>query len=92
MQSSSATLGILQAISMAGDIPFKVTYVIIVDVYLGECVTTTIVCSIGEKSDSKRVGLVNIMYNLAKTVLVIVVVFVVHQIWLLNNLWDMRMT
>ena len=77
---------------MTSDIPFKVTYVIIVDDYLGDSVTTAIVYSIGEKSDSKSVGLVNIMYNLAKTVLVIVVVFVVHQIGLLNNLWDMRMT
>ena len=92
LQSSSATIGILQAISMAGDIPFKVAYVIIVGVYLGDCVTTAIVCSIGAKSDSKRVGLVNIMYNLAKTLLVIVVVFVIHKIGLLNNLWDMRMT
>ncbi|MBO4775442.1 MAG: Na/Pi cotransporter family protein, partial [Lachnospiraceae bacterium] len=92
LQSSSATIGILQAISMAGDIPFKVAYVIIVGVYLGDCVTTAIVCSIGAKSDSKRVGLVNIMYNLAKTLLVIIVVFVVHKLGLLTNLWDMRMT
>ncbi len=92
LQSSSATIGILQAISMAGNIPFKVAYVIIVGVYLGDCVTTAIVCSIGAKSDSKRVGLVNIMYNLAKTLLVIVVVFIIHKIGLLNNLWDMRMT
>ena len=92
LQSSSATIGILQAISMAGDIPFKVAYVIIVGVYLGDCVTTAIVCSIGAKSDSKRVGLVNIMYNLAKTFLVIIVVFVVHKLGLLTNLWDMRMT
>ena len=92
LQSSSATIGILQAISMAGDIPFKVAYVIIVGVYLGDCVTTAIVCSIGAKTDSKRVGLVNIMYNLAKTLLVIIVVFVIHKLGLLNNLWDMRMT
>ncbi|MBR4412144.1 MAG: Na/Pi cotransporter family protein [Lachnospiraceae bacterium] len=92
LQSSSATIGILQAISMAGDIPFKVAYVIIVGVYLGDCVTTAIVCSIGAKSDSKRVGLVNIMYNLAKTLLVIIVVFVVHKFGLLDNLWDKRMT
>jgi phosphate:Na+ symporter len=92
LQSSSATIGILQAISMAGDIPFKVAYVIIVGVYLGDCVTTAIVCSIGAKSDSKRVGVVNIMYNLAKTLLVIIVVFIVHKFGLLDNLWDKRMT
>lgn len=91
LQSSSATIGILQAFSTAGDISFKVVYVIIVGVYLGDCVTTAIVCSIGAKTDSKRVGLVNIIFNLGKTLLVLVVVSVIHKIGLLNGIWDMHM-
>lgn len=91
LQSSSATIGILQAFSTAGDISFKVVYVIIVGVYLGDCVTTAIVCSIGAKTDSKRVGLVNIIFNLGKTLLVLVVVFVIHKLGLLNGIWDMHM-
>ena len=91
LQSSSATIGILQAFSTAGDISFKVVYVIIVGVYLGDCVTTAIVCSIGAKTDSKRVGLVNIIFNLGKTALVLIVVFIIHKFGLLNGVWDMRM-
>ena len=91
LQSSSATIGILQAFSTAGDISFKVVYVIIVGVYLGDCVTTAIVCSIGAKTDSKRVGLVNILFNLGKTLLVLVVVFIIHKFGLLNGIWNMRM-
>ena len=92
LQSSSATIGILQAFSMAGAIPFKTIYIVLVGVYLGDCVTTAIVCSIGAKNDSKRVGLVNIIYNLSKTLLVIVAVVIAHRMGLLDNLWNMHMT
>ncbi|MCR5475457.1 MAG: Na/Pi cotransporter family protein [Lachnospiraceae bacterium] len=91
LQSSSATIGMLQAFSQAGTIPFKVVYVVIVGVYLGDCVTTGIVCSIGAKPDSKRVGLVNIIYNLAKTVLVLVVVVILKKTGVIDGLWDMTM-
>ena len=92
LQSSSASIGILQAFSSAGDIPFKVAYVIIVGIYLGDCVTTAIVCSIGAKNDAKRVGIVNIMFNLTKTVLIILVVSVIHHFGLLDKLWNSNMT
>ena len=91
LQSSSATIGILQAFSMAGDIPFKTVYVMLVGIYLGDCVTTAIVCSIGAKSDAKRVGIVNILFNLSETILVILVVSIAHRCGLLDNLWNMAM-
>ncbi|MBO4346550.1 MAG: Na/Pi cotransporter family protein [Lachnospiraceae bacterium] len=92
LQSSSASIGILQAFSSAGEIPFKVVYVIIVGIYLGDCVTTAIVCSIGAQNDARRVGIVNILFNLGKTILVIVVVFVIHKLGLLDKIWNMNMT
>lgn len=91
LQSSSATIGILQAFSMAGDIPFKTVYVMLVGIYLGDCVTTAIVCSIGAKSDAKRVGIVNILFNLSETILVILVVSIAHRCGLLDILWNMAM-
>ena len=92
LQSSSASIGILQAFSMAGEIPFKTVYIILVGIYLGDCVTTAIVCSIGAKAESKRVGIINILYNLSKTVLVIVGVTIFHKIGTLDNLWDASQT
>ena len=92
LQSSSATIGILQAFSLAGDIPFKAVYVVLVGIYLGDCVTTAIVCSIGAKNDAKRVGIVNILFNLSETVLVLVVVGIIHKLGLIDNLWDASMT
>lgn len=88
LQSSSATIGILQAFSSAGLLTFKAVYAVIVGVYLGDCVTTAIVCSIGAGAEQKRVGIVNIIYNLCKSALVLIVVTVIHKMGLLDALWD----
>ena len=88
LQSSSATIGILQAFSSSGMLTFKAIYSVIVGVYLGDCVTTAIVISIGSKADAGRVGIVNIMYNLCKSALVLVGVTVVHKLGLLDRLWE----
>lgn len=88
LQSSSATVGILQAFSASGMLTFKAIYAVIVGIYLGDCVTTAIVCSIGAKAEARRVGIVNILFNLSETVLVLVVVAVVHRLGLLDGLWD----
>ena len=88
LQSSSATIGILQAFAASGLLTWRAIYAVIVGVYLGDCVTTAIVCSIGAKTDAKRVGLVNIIYNLCKSAIVLIGVFIVHKMGLLDGLWD----
>ena len=88
LQSSSAAVGILQAFSATGLLQFNAIYAVIVGIYLGDCVTTAIVCSIGAKPDAKRVGLINILFNLSKTALILVVVTVIHRIGLLDGLWN----
>ena len=89
LQSSSATIGILQAFSISGDLTFKAIYAVITGIYLGDCVTTAIVCSIGAKPDSKRVGIINILFNLSETVVVLIAVNVLHAVGLLDKLWNM---
>lgn len=88
LQSSSATIGILQAFSSSGMLAFKSIYSVIVGVYLGDCVTTAIVCSIGAKAEARRVGLVNIIFNFGKSVLSIVGVIIAHRTGLLDGLWE----
>ncbi len=88
LQSSSATIGILQAFSMSGQLTFKAIYAVLVGIYLGDCVTTAIVCNIGAKPDSKRVGVVNILFNLSETVLILIGVNVAHKLGLLDGLWN----
>ncbi len=88
LQSSSATIGILQAFSTSGQLTFGAIYAVLVGIYLGDCVTTAIVCNIGAKPDAKRVGLVNILFNLSETVLILTVVTIVHNLGFLDSFWD----
>jgi phosphate:Na+ symporter len=88
LQSSSATIGILQAFSSTGMLMFRSIYSVIMGVYLGDCVTTAIVISIGSKAEARRVGLVNILFNLSKTLLVLIGVTAAHKLGLLDKLWD----
>ena len=88
LQSSSATIGILQAFSTSGQLAFSGIYAVLVGIYLGDCVTTAIVCNIGAKPEAKRVGIVNILFNLSETVVILTAVTVLHQLGLLNGLWN----
>jgi phosphate:Na+ symporter len=90
LQSSSATIGILQAVSTSSTavLTFKAVYPVIVGVYLGDCVTTAIVIYLGSKGDARRVGIVNILYNLCKSALVLIGVFAAYKLGLLGGLWE----
>ncbi len=88
LQSSSATIGILQAFSTSGQLTFGAIYAVLVGIYLGDCVTTAIVCNIGAKPDAKRVGTVNILFNLCKSVLILAAVTVIHKLGLLDGMWN----
>ena len=88
LQSSSATIGILQAFSATGLLTFKAIYAVIVGIYLGDCVTTAIVIYIGAKAEPKRVAITNILYNLSKSILVLAGVTIVHRLGLLDSLWE----
>ena len=88
LQSSSAAVGILQAFSATGMLAFKSIYAVIVGIYLGDCVTTAIVCWIGAKPEARRVGIVNILFNLSKSAFALIGVTVAHQLGFLDGLWD----
>ncbi len=92
IQSSSATIGILQALSITGKVTFSSIYSVIIGVYLGDCVTTAIVCSIGARADAKRTGMVHIIYNLSKSVIVLLGVTILHHTGVLNDLWAKPLT
>ncbi len=88
LQSSSASVGILQAFSMSGQLSFSAIYAVLVGIYLGDCITTAIVCHIGAKPDARRVGAVNVLFNLGKTVLILVGVTVIHRFGLFGGFWN----
>ena len=87
-QSSSATVGMLQAMSSSGAMTFNVIYPIIMGINIGTCVTTAIVCSIGSSKDAKRTGVAHIAFNVIGTILFMIAIEIVKAIGLLPDLWD----
>ena len=92
LQSSSATIGILQAISTTGALTFSSVYAIIIGVNIGDCVTTAIVCSIGSEADAKRTGVIHILFNIAGSVLVVLGLMALRGFSVLDPLWDKVLT
>ncbi len=92
IQSSSATIGILQALSTTGALSFSAIYSVIIGIYLGDCFTTAIVCSVGARADAKRTGMVHILFNLSEAVLVLAGVTILHRLGALNAIWSRPIT
>ncbi len=87
VQSSSAMVGILQALSSTGVMTFNTIYPIIMGINLGTCVTTAMVCSIGSSKDAKRTGAVHIIFNTIGTILFMIAMTVIKSLGGFPNLW-----
>ena len=81
VQSSSATVGMLQTVAAVpgSGVTFAMAYPIIMGINLGTCVTTAMVCSIGSSRDSKRTGVVHIVFNTIGTILFMIVMTVLQK-------------
>ncbi len=88
VQSSSAMVGILQALSSTGVMTFELVYPIIMGINLGTCVTTALVCSIGSSKDAKRTGIVHIVFNTIGTILFMIVMSIIRAMGGFPNLWE----
>lgn len=88
VQSSSAMVGILQALSSTGVMTFELVYPIIMGINLGTCVTTAMVCSIGSTKDAKRTGVVHIVFNTIGTVLFMIAMSVIRRAGGFSGLWE----
>ncbi len=87
VQSSSAMVGILQALSSTGVMTFELVYPIVMGINLGTCVTTAMVCSIGSCKDAKRTGIVHIAFNTIGTVLFMIVMTIIRSMGGFGYLW-----
>ena len=63
IQSSSASIGILQALSSTGSITYSMAIPIVLGQNIGTCVTALISC-LGAKKNAKRAAFVHLYYNL----------------------------
>ncbi len=68
IQSSSASVGILQALCMTGAIPYSAVLPIIMGQNIGTCITA-LISSIGAKPNAKRAAFLHLYFNLIGTVL-----------------------
>ena len=88
VQSSSAMVGILQALSSTGVMDFNLVYPIIMGINIGTCVTTAMVCSIGSSKDAKRTGVVHIVFNVIGTVVFMIAMTIIKKLGGFPNLWE----
>ncbi|MGL4736516.1 MAG: Na/Pi cotransporter family protein [Cellulosilyticaceae bacterium] len=76
IQSSSASVGILQALALAGLVPWSSALYIILGQNIGTCVTA-ILSSIGANQNAKRAAMIHFLFNFIGSLIfgIVVVVF-----------------
>ena len=79
IQSSSASVGILQALCLTGAVPFSAAIPIIMGQNIGTCITA-IISAIGAKKNAKRAAAVHLYFNLIGTVIFMTVFYIINAI------------
>lgn len=74
IQSSAASVGILQALSLTGTISYRMAIPIIMGQNIGTCVTA-LISSIGVNKNAKRVTVVHMSFNIIGTVICLAVFY-----------------
>ena len=94
VQSSSATVAMLQSLSATGAMDFSGVYPIIMGINIGTTIVTAFYCFIGESHrDSKRTGLVHVAFNTIGTVLFMIILSVMQRLQVFGvAFWQMEAT
>ena len=79
IQSSSASVGILQALSVTGAITYANAIPIIMGQNIGTCITA-ILSSIGANKNAKRAAIVHLCFNIIGTITFLLVFYTAHAI------------
>ena len=77
IQSSSASVGILQALCMTGAVSFGTAFPIIMGQNIGTCITA-ILSGIGANKNARRTALIHLYFNLIGTVVFMVVFYTLN--------------
>lgn len=88
IQSSSASVGILQALCMTGAVTYGTAHPIIMGQNIGTCVTA-LLSSIGAKKNAKRAAFVHLYFNLIGTILFMIVFYSINAFVNFGVLQDM---
>lgn len=87
IQSSSASVGMLQALSATGALTFSATYPIILGQNIGTCITS-VISSIGTSKNAKRAAAVHVYFNIIGSVIFMIGLFTIHSSGLISHLWN----
>ena len=79
IQSSSASVGILQALCVTGAVGYKTAIPIIMGQNIGTCVTA-IISSIGASKNAKRASMIHLYFNLIGTIIFMVVFYGINAV------------
>ena len=79
IQSSAASVGMLQALSMAGGITYGMAIPIIMGQNIGTC-ATAILSSIGVGTNAKRVAVIHLSFNIIGTTIFMIAFYGLHYI------------
>lgn len=79
IQSSSASVGILQALCATGAVSFSTAIPIIMGENVGACVTALISCA-GANRNAKRAALVHLYYNLITTISFMIIFYALDSV------------
>ena len=79
IQSSAASVGMLQALSLTGGVSYGMAIPIIMGQNIGTCVTA-LISSIGVNRNARRVALVHIMFNLIGTIVCLIIFLVLRSV------------
>ncbi|MCI5801239.1 MAG: Na/Pi cotransporter family protein [Oscillospiraceae bacterium] len=86
IQSSSASVGILQALSSTGAITFSAAFPIIMGQNIGTCITP-ILASIGATKNAKRTAMVHLYFNIIGTLVFLLGTYAIQGVWGFS-FWD----
>jgi len=92
VQSSSATVAMLQSLSATGAMDFSGVYPIIMGINIGTCIVTAFYCFVGEShKDSRRTGLVHVAFNTIGTVAFMIILSVMQHFQVFGvQFWHME--
>ncbi|MDD6194502.1 MAG: Na/Pi cotransporter family protein [Lachnospiraceae bacterium] len=79
IQSSSASVGILQALCATGAVSYSAALPIIMGQNIGTCVTA-LISSVGANKNAKRASMIHLYFNLVGTVIFMVVFYGIHHV------------
>lgn len=79
VQSSSASVGILQALSTTGDITCAAAFPLIMGQNIGTCITS-LLASVGTSKAAKRAAVVHLSFNIIGTILFLIVTYGVQSL------------